>query len=83
MRFPDILNLTARLGALEPALHTVLCTHTHTHTHTTYAHKHTFAAINRQLTGNQTALFVKFHSSSHELIEELAIDSAPLSERAI
>lgn len=46
-----------------------------------YTHTHT--PIDRQLTGNQTPLFVKFHFSSHELIKEAAIDSAALKERAI
>lgn len=49
-----------------------MCTHTHTH-----------IPIDRQLTGNQTPLFVKFYFSSHELIKEATIDSAALKERAI
>lgn len=47
------------------------------------SYTHTHAPIDRQLTGNQTPLFVKFHFSSHELIKEAAIDSAALKERAI
>lgn len=39
--------------------------------------------IDWQLTSNQPPLFVKLHSSSHELIKGAAIDSAAIQERAI